>query len=162
VFVHIILNPAVSVQLSAISRQRDTHCRKLAVPLKATAESFLIISPHHAGFKTLCYTRPVNDTPTAEDSPPPPPERDRTGTKLAWAALITGILSWPATPFLPVVFDIAAIACGILALRRLPRHQKTEKILAWIGLLCVVLKFIVGGLVLAWVIIAFIRNPVAH
>ncbi len=101
----------------------------------------------------------MNDAP---ESPSDLPAKDATGAKLAWAALITSILSWPATPVLPVVFDAAAIICGILALSRLPRHQKKHRNLAWAGFVCLIIKYLAGVLLMALIFFAFARNPVAH
>ena len=90
------------------------------------------------------------------------PDDKNPNPMLPWAALICGVLSWLLTPVLPVGLDIAAIILGVMALKQTSKDLKKERLMANIGLWAGLIKLIAVALTFLWVIIAFLRNPVAH
>ena len=91
-----------------------------------------------------------------------PPVDTRPASKLAWASLVCGILSWALSPVVPFGLDAAAVVLGILALKLMDRDAKKERLIARIGLWAGLLKLLATALILAWVVAAFMKNPVAH
>lgn len=89
---------------------------------------------------------------------------DKTGvsTKLAWISLVCGILGWILAPVLPLGLDVVAVITGTVALRRTDKQVKKERLIAHIGLWLGITKLITMCLLLIWVIVAFMLNPVAH
>ena len=86
----------------------------------------------------------------------------RPASKLAWASLVCGILSWVLSPVVPLGLDAAAVVLGIVALKLTDREAKKERRIAKIGLWAGLLKLFAMALILAWVVVAFMMNPVAH
>ena len=91
-----------------------------------------------------------------------PPADTRPASKLAWTSLVCGILSWALSPVVPFGLDAAAVVLGILALKLMDRDAKKERRIAQIGLWAGLLKLLATALLLVWVFVAFIRNPIAH
>jgi hypothetical protein len=91
-----------------------------------------------------------------------PPADTRPASKLAWASLVCGILSWALSPVVPFGLDAAAVVLGILALKLTDGVAKKERRIAKIGLWAGLLKLLATALILAWVVVAFMKNPVAH
>ena len=84
------------------------------------------------------------------------------GPKLAWASLVCGVLGWVLIPVVGFGPDIAAVVLGIIALRQIAKDDKKTRRVAHIGLWAGASKLIAMALTFLWVIIAFLRNPVAH
>jgi len=90
------------------------------------------------------------------------PERTGASTRLAWISLTCGILGWILAPFLPFGLDVAAVATGIVALRRTSNDAKKERLIAHFGLWLGIAKLVTMCLLMLWLIVAFMLNPVAH
>ena len=86
----------------------------------------------------------------------------QSATKLAWAALICAGASWFLSPFLPVGPDIAAVILGILALRKRKVLPKKMRQIAIVGIIAGAVKFVAVLSTLIWLVVAFMRNPIAH
>ncbi|MBI5119331.1 hypothetical protein HZA56_22915 [Candidatus Poribacteria bacterium] len=87
---------------------------------------------------------------------------NKTSSALAWATMVCGILSWALLPLIPLGPDIVAIVIGGLALKSISkdaiRIRRIALIGFWLGLSNLLLKILIMG----WVFIAFMINPVAH
>ncbi len=91
-----------------------------------------------------------------------PKTNEKRGAKLAWASLLCGVVSWLLMPALPVGPDVAAVILGILALGQTSKDDRKMRTIAHTGLWLGAAKLLVMLLTLAWVVFAFMRNPVAH
>ena len=90
------------------------------------------------------------------------PENAGASTKLAWVSLACGILGWVLAPFIPFGLDVTAVVTGIVALRRTGKDAKRERFIAHFGLWLGIVKLVTMCLLMIWVIVAFMLNPVAH
>ena len=90
------------------------------------------------------------------------PEKTGVNTKLAWVSLACGILGWVLAPFIPFGLDVVAVVTGSVALRRTNKDAKRERLIAHFGLWLGIAKIFAMCLLMIWIIVAFMLNPVAH
>jgi hypothetical protein len=82
--------------------------------------------------------------------------------RLAWFSLISSVAGWLLFPVLPFGPELLGIALGAVALSRLDRGAVRERRIAKLGLAIGGIKLVVLVGSFLWVVLAFMRNPVAH
>lgn len=82
--------------------------------------------------------------------------------RLAWASLICGVAAWPLAGPIPFLPGLAAVIVGAIALGKLKKEERKRRNMAWVGIVTGGLSILAILATYIWVVLAFMRNPVAH